>query len=271
MAWPDRGVPESSVIFLNFLRTAMTQQSVAASQAKINGEAKPPPITVHCSAGVGRTGVFCVVYACITYLPYLGQDGNSHIDVHDTIVRLRECRRYMVQTMDQYKFCHRAVLHAAKLYLDGSRQLGQEAALSATAAAAVDQPAAVPATAAAAVHQPAAVPGVTAAAIASSTAAASPPPPASTPLAKPMSTPVPVSIPQAEGAPPGAASAGEMADVGYGLTVNSVGSAVTVSSFGPGTLRYVGFSKSGTPCCGVELDEGGGLHDGSVDGVRYFK
>lgn len=55
-----------------------------------------------------------------------------------------------------------------------------------------------------------------------------------------------------------------------GLTV---GDRVIVSSgFGsrPGILRYLGETQfaSGN-WCGIELDEGTGKNDGSVDGIRY--
>eukprot|EP00052_Salpingoeca_macrocollata_P028797 m.282783 g.282783 ORF g.282783 m.282783 type:complete len:1739 (+) comp22900_c8_seq6:352-5568(+) len=121
--WPDHGVPESAVCFLNFLHTAMAAQRAASDEAKQQAERRAPAVLVHCSAGVGRSGVFCLIYSTLTYLPFLGRSGCSEISVMESVRKMRTSRRYMVQTVDQYKFCYTAILHAAKLYQDGSRQL----------------------------------------------------------------------------------------------------------------------------------------------------
>ena len=57
---------------------------------------------VHCSAGVGRSGVFCLVYSTLTFLPFLGRAGSGDsIDIMSTVRRMRSNRRYMVQTIEQ--------------------------------------------------------------------------------------------------------------------------------------------------------------------------
>ena len=124
--WPDRGVPESSIAFLSFLHVAMSTQRLACEEAKKTFEPKPPPIVVHCSAGVGRTGVFCLVYSSLTFLPFLGRPGvPEFFDILETVRRLRESRRYMVQTLDQYKFCYFTVAQAVRLFVAGQKQLGE--------------------------------------------------------------------------------------------------------------------------------------------------
>lgn len=120
--WPDHGVPDSAASFLSFLHSVMSAQRTAKKESKAAGDVSCPLI-VHCSAGVGRSGVFCTIYSALTYLPYLGRGPMAEIDVLSIVRKMRSCRRYMVQTAAQYKFCFYAILHAARLYQDGSRKL----------------------------------------------------------------------------------------------------------------------------------------------------
>ena len=57
--WPDFGVPESPEEFVNFLF------SVYAACPTVF-ESAFPPLVVHCAAGVGRSGTFCLVDTCLT-------------------------------------------------------------------------------------------------------------------------------------------------------------------------------------------------------------
>lgn len=63
------------------------------------------PITVHCSAGVGRTGVFITLSIALERMRY-----EDHVDIYNTAKLLRTQRPAMVQTEDQYQFCYRAIL-----------------------------------------------------------------------------------------------------------------------------------------------------------------
>ncbi|GIX68631.1 tyrosine-protein phosphatase Lar [Caerostris extrusa] len=63
------------------------------------------PITVHCSAGVGRSGVFITLSIVLERMQYEGV-----VDVFQTVRTLRTQRPGMVQTEDQYQFCYRASL-----------------------------------------------------------------------------------------------------------------------------------------------------------------
>lgn len=56
-AWPDFGLPESPASFLEFL--AAVKESGCLDLSK-NG-----PTVVHCSAGIGRSGTFCLVDTCL--------------------------------------------------------------------------------------------------------------------------------------------------------------------------------------------------------------
>lgn len=54
--WPDFGVPTSPTAFLEFLKKVR--------QAGVLEEDVGPAV-VHCSAGIGRSGTFCLVDSCL--------------------------------------------------------------------------------------------------------------------------------------------------------------------------------------------------------------
>ncbi|XP_061378119.1 tyrosine-protein phosphatase Lar isoform X4 [Danaus plexippus] len=94
--WPEQGVPKSGEGFIDFLG----QVHKTKEQFGQDG-----PITVHCSAGVGRTGVFITLSTVLERMQYEGV-----VDVFQTVRTLRTQRPAMVQTADQYDFCYRAAL-----------------------------------------------------------------------------------------------------------------------------------------------------------------
>ncbi|KAJ1733644.1 glutamate N-acetyltransferase [Coemansia biformis] len=58
LGWPDHGAPENSLGVLRLVHLA--RQAQAAGEAG-GGVAARVPMVVHCSAGCGRTGAFCVI------------------------------------------------------------------------------------------------------------------------------------------------------------------------------------------------------------------
>ncbi|CRK99959.1 CLUMA_CG013255, isoform B [Clunio marinus] len=96
MDWPEQGVPKSGEGFIDFIG----QVHKTKEQFGQDG-----PITIHCSAGVGRTGVFITLSIVLERMQYEGV-----LDVFQTVRILRSQRIHMVQTEDQYQFCYRAAL-----------------------------------------------------------------------------------------------------------------------------------------------------------------
>ncbi|KAG8454511.1 hypothetical protein GDO86_000939 [Hymenochirus boettgeri] len=94
--WPEQGVPKSGEGFIDFIG----QVHKTKEQFGQDG-----PITVHCSAGVGRTGVFITLSIVLERMRYEGV-----VDIFQTVKMLRTQRPAMVQTEDEYQFCYQAGL-----------------------------------------------------------------------------------------------------------------------------------------------------------------
>ncbi|XP_076871257.1 LOW QUALITY PROTEIN: receptor-type tyrosine-protein phosphatase F-like [Brachyhypopomus gauderio] len=94
--WPEQGVPKTGEGFIDFIG----QVHKTKEQFGQDG-----PITVHCSAGVGRTGVFITLSIVLERMRYEGV-----VDLFQTVKTLRTQRPAMVQTEDQYQLCYKAAL-----------------------------------------------------------------------------------------------------------------------------------------------------------------
>ncbi|KAG9434682.1 tyrosine-protein phosphatase non-receptor type 9 [Apis mellifera carnica] len=109
-AWPDYGVPQSARALLQFLALVRQQQTklLASRGDTWAGHPRGPPIVVHCSAGIGRTGTLCTLDICISRLEDTGT-----VDIRGTVEKIRAQRAYSIQMPDQYVFCHRALAEYA--------------------------------------------------------------------------------------------------------------------------------------------------------------
>jgi protein-tyrosine phosphatase len=92
--WMDFNVPENPLGLLQVVSMA-------------NENRTDSPIIVHCSAGCGRSGAFCVIDTVISRLKK--EEGDQDV-LLETISCFREQRLSMVQTLRQFVFCYEVIL-----------------------------------------------------------------------------------------------------------------------------------------------------------------
>ncbi|KAM9723833.1 tyrosine-protein phosphatase non-receptor type 3 isoform 1-T4 [Menidia menidia] len=97
VAWPDHGVPDDPSDFLLFISSVRDRRT---------GE---EPLMVHCSAGIGRTGVLITMETALTLL-----DEGRPVFPLDIVKTLRDQRGMMVQTTSQFQFVCEAILRVYK-------------------------------------------------------------------------------------------------------------------------------------------------------------
>ncbi|KAF2359956.1 PTP type protein phosphatase, partial [Trinorchestia longiramus] len=105
--WPDFGVPQSPEAFNKFLSVVIKSGALEPSVG---------PAVVHCSAGIGRSGTFCLVDTILLMLER-GVCGNNVGTVLEVLLDMRRYRMGLIQTPDQLHFSYLAIVHGAKLRL----------------------------------------------------------------------------------------------------------------------------------------------------------
>lgn len=104
--WPDFHVPDSPCAFLEFL-------FAVRSSGALESDVGPP--VIHCSAGIGRSGTFCLVDTCLVLIE---RSGNSHqVSVRSELMEMRQYRMGLIQTADQLRFSYLAIVEGAKQVL----------------------------------------------------------------------------------------------------------------------------------------------------------
>eukprot|EP00057_Strongylocentrotus_purpuratus_P013419 XP_011667893.1 PREDICTED: receptor-type tyrosine-protein phosphatase alpha-like [Strongylocentrotus purpuratus] len=92
--WPDKGVPKHTSSLLKFIK-----------EVKADHGQYTHPLIIHCSAGVGRTGVVTSIDSVVAHAKR-----TRMVDVFNFVTNMRQKRPYMVQTQEQYAFIYGAVL-----------------------------------------------------------------------------------------------------------------------------------------------------------------
>ncbi|KAF9148263.1 hypothetical protein BG015_010004 [Linnemannia schmuckeri] len=103
--WPDHGVPTNS----NNLRDILyTIRSWKRNQQVVNNHnGNFGPILVHCSAGVGRTGTFCVIDTALSVLEHIRYPHLAPHPLRDTtnqILQEQELNQAVAQVSDAYNW-----------------------------------------------------------------------------------------------------------------------------------------------------------------------
>jgi tyrosine-protein phosphatase non-receptor type 14/21 len=99
--WPDHGIPEDPQPFLNFL------EEIRSLRQKYDSSI---PILLHCSAGVGRSGVVVLM----DQLMGLVDSGETNLDIPGCLRSLRNQRMHLVQMVGQYKFVYTSIVQYIK-------------------------------------------------------------------------------------------------------------------------------------------------------------
>jgi len=107
IGWPDQGLPPNTDGFSKVLDLVDEVINPIADNK--------PPVLVHCSAGIGRTGVFCAVHSTITKFKNLLANSTTNktisaVNLKDLVLRMREERAGMIQTQEQYAFCYMSLV-----------------------------------------------------------------------------------------------------------------------------------------------------------------
>uniref|UniRef100_A0A2H6N8L6 Receptor-type tyrosine-protein phosphatase epsilon n=3 Tax=Micrurus TaxID=8634 RepID=A0A2H6N8L6_9SAUR len=101
--WPEIGIPTEGKGMIDLIAAVQRQQQQTGNH----------PITVHCSAGAGRTGTFIALSNILERVKAEGL-----LDVFQAVKSLRLQRPHMVQTLEQYEFCYKVVQDFIDIFSD---------------------------------------------------------------------------------------------------------------------------------------------------------
>ncbi|MED6282067.1 hypothetical protein CHARACLAT_028134, partial [Characodon lateralis] len=113
--WPDRGVPQSTEVLIQF-RGLMRRH--------IESEGSEAPTVVHCSDGVGRAGTFIALDVLLQQL-----EKEQAVGIKEFLHKMRLHQSHMVQTKSQYVFLHQCIVGSLQLHVTQEEHIYENADL----------------------------------------------------------------------------------------------------------------------------------------------
>ncbi|XP_046452031.1 tyrosine-protein phosphatase non-receptor type 2-like isoform X2 [Daphnia pulex] len=103
--WPDFGVPTTPSDFIQYL------QDIRNTGGLGPGTEEEPigPAIVHCSAGIGRSGTFCIVDTALLQL-----ERGERVNVKELLLEMRRYRMGLIQTAEQLRFSYLSIIEGAE-------------------------------------------------------------------------------------------------------------------------------------------------------------
>ena len=98
--WPDEGVPDYALSFLPFIRVS------SSCHSKMGG-----PMVVHCSSGIGSTGVYIVIDAMLKMM-----DKQRSLAIPSFLQHIRKQRYDLVQTKEEFIFIYDVLRQAVEFH-----------------------------------------------------------------------------------------------------------------------------------------------------------
>ncbi|EDV29025.1 uncharacterized protein TRIADDRAFT_52495 [Trichoplax adhaerens] len=100
-SWPDFGVPRSPASFYEFVDRIRNSESHSTEYG---------PLISHCSAGIGRSGTYCLVNLCLLQIQ---ENEDLSVQPKEILIDMRKCRKGLVQTQEQLRFAYEVTLYGA--------------------------------------------------------------------------------------------------------------------------------------------------------------
>lgn len=102
--WPDHGEPDSPTSILRLL---------AAIRKSGGLDKMDEPTIVHCSAGIGRSGTFCLIDSILSMVE--SQGSTEGIDILGTLIEMRDYRWGLIQKDVQLRFAYMSIIYGIKI------------------------------------------------------------------------------------------------------------------------------------------------------------
>lgn len=103
-AWPDHDQPDSPTSFLRLLTAVRKSGGL---------DKMDEPTIVHCSAGIGRSGTFCLIDSVLSMVE--NQGSTEGIEISNTLIEMRDYRMGLIQSPVQLRFAYMSIIYGIKV------------------------------------------------------------------------------------------------------------------------------------------------------------